>query len=141
MEENLFPKLSREIDKLGRLCGDIIRRMAGDASFDRVEQLRQLVRKMHDGDENAGREIRALLADLDEREIAVITRGFTIFLELANLAEDRRRVRVLRDRKREPPTRMRRTRRFARRSPSIIVRVCRRRPCSSMSIRCRSNSC
>ncbi|MEM8945209.1 MAG: phosphoenolpyruvate carboxylase [Planctomycetota bacterium] len=101
MAENLFPKLSREIDQLGRLCGNIIRQMAGDASFDLVEQLRKLVRNMHEGDEQASNQIRELLGGLDERQISVITRGFTIFLELSNLAEDRRRVRVLRDRTRQ----------------------------------------
>ena len=100
MNDNLFPKLRREIDKLGRLCGDTIRQMAGDDQFQLVEQLRLLVRRMHQGDETADGEIRTLLAGMDERELKVVTRGFTIFLELANLAEDRRRVRVLRDRSR-----------------------------------------
>jgi len=101
MSDNLFPQLSREIDQLGRMCGDIIRQIAGDDSFELVERLRKLVRQMHQGDETASNELRVLLAGLDERQINVITRGFTIFLELSNLAEDRRRVRVLRDRQRE----------------------------------------
>jgi len=101
MPENLFPQLSREIDQLGRLCGGIIRQMAGEESFQLVEQLRQLVRQMHQGDATASNQLHALLTKLDERQINVITRGFTIFLELSNLAEDRRRVRVLRERERE----------------------------------------
>ena len=62
MSDNLFPQLSREIDKLGRLCGDIIRQMAGDESFELVEQLRLLVRRMHQQDQTAEVEIRKLLA-------------------------------------------------------------------------------
>lgn len=101
MSEKLFPQLSREIDQLGRLCGNTISQRAGEESLAAVEQLRKLVRNMHDGDETAAEKIREMLISLDERQINVITRSFTIFLELANLAEDRRRVRVLRDRTRE----------------------------------------
>ena len=101
MNKNLFPQLSREIDQLGRLCGNIIRQMAGEDSLDLVEQMRQLVRKMHQGDAIAGEQLRQLLEKLDERQINIISRGFTIFLELANLAEDRQRVRVLRERQRK----------------------------------------
>lgn len=101
MNENHFPQLSREIDQLGRLCGNVISQMAGDANFELVEQLRQLVRQMRDGDETADAQLRSLLAGLTERQINVITRGFMIFLELSNIAEDRRRVRVLRQRRRD----------------------------------------
>lgn len=99
--ESHFPQLSREIDHLGRLCGDIIRDMAGQENFELVEQLRSLVRDLHAGDAAAETKIRKLLSSMDEHQIKVVTRGFTIFLELSNLAEDRRRVRVLRQRKRE----------------------------------------
>ncbi len=101
MPETHFPQLSREIDQLGRLCGQIISQMAGEESLALVEQLRQLVRNFHEGDEQASQQIRDLLADLNEQQIKVVSRGFTIFLELSNLAEDRRRVRVLRERQRE----------------------------------------
>ncbi len=101
MSENLFPQLSREVDQLGRLCGTTISQRGGAESFQIVEKLRKLVRRMHTGDSAASDEIRQLLAALTERELKVVTRGFTIFLELANLAEDRRRVRILRQRKRE----------------------------------------
>lgn len=101
MSDNLFPRLSREVDQLGRLCGTTISERGGTVSFEAVEKLRKLVRKMQAGDHNAADEIRQMLAGLTEREINVITRSFTIFLELANLAEDRQRVRVLRKRKRD----------------------------------------
>ena len=101
MNENLFPQLSREIDQLGRMCGSIISQMAGEPSLELVEQLRQLVRQMHQGDAAADQELRKLLSGLDEQQINVLIRGFMIFLELCNLAEDRQRVRVLRDRQRK----------------------------------------
>ena len=101
MSDNLFPRLSREVDQLGRLCGTTISERGGKESFEAVEKLRKLVRKMQAGDDDAADEIRQMLAGLTEREINVITRSFTIFLELANLAEDRQRVRVLRKRKRD----------------------------------------
>ena len=73
MDENLFPRLSREIDQLGRLCGSIITELAGKESFDLVEQLRKLVRQMHQGDESADQQLRELLQGLTERQINVLT--------------------------------------------------------------------
>jgi phosphoenolpyruvate carboxylase len=100
MSDNLFPQLSSEIGQLGHLCGAVVSQMTGEENLALVEQLRLLVRKLHQGDAAAPGEIRQLLAGLNERQIGVVTRGFTIFLELSNLAEDRQRVRVLRARER-----------------------------------------
>jgi phosphoenolpyruvate carboxylase len=93
--------LRREIDQLGRWFGDVVRRFAGDEGFELVESVRSLARQLHEGSDAAGDELRSLLAQLDERQLRVVVRAFTIFLELANLAEDRQRIRVLRRRQRD----------------------------------------
>lgn len=95
------PQLSHEIDQLGRLCGDIIQQLAGEEGFALVERVRRLAREMQRGDAKAADELDALLQKLDPQEIEVVTRSFTVFLELSNLAEDRQRVRVLRQRQRD----------------------------------------
>lgn len=94
-------RLRREIDELGRAFGDTVRRFAGDEAFDLVEQVRGLARRFCDGDETAADEIDTLLRGLTADQIRIVIRSFGTFLELANLAEDRQRVRSLRDRERE----------------------------------------
>ncbi len=90
--------LRQEIGDLGRLFGSVIEQFSGRQDFELVEQVRGLSAALRRGDLAAGEDLRALLAKLDERQIKVVIRSFTLFLELANLAEDRHRVRVLRER-------------------------------------------
>ncbi|QDT01324.1 phosphoenolpyruvate carboxylase [Adhaeretor mobilis] len=106
------PELSREIDQLGRLCGDIIKQLAGGKGFELVEQVRRLARETQragsspnptgtQSPNDAATELDELLQGLDPHQIEVVTRSFTVFLELANLAEDRQRVRVLHQRQQQ----------------------------------------
>ncbi|HYO25893.1 MAG TPA: phosphoenolpyruvate carboxylase [Lacipirellulaceae bacterium] len=101
MNENTHAPLRREIDQLGRWFGEAIQRFAGAAGFALVEQVRNLARQLREGDAAAGAELRALLRELDPARLKTVVCAFSIFLELANLAEDRQRVRVLRRRERE----------------------------------------
>ncbi|QDV73143.1 phosphoenolpyruvate carboxylase [Botrimarina mediterranea] len=94
-------RLRREIDDLGRIFGDTVRRFAGDGAFELVESVRRLARRFCDGDLAAADELDALLRGLTADQLRVLTRSFGTFLELANLAEDRQRVRSLRDRERD----------------------------------------
>lgn len=94
-------RLRREIDELGRTFGDTVRRFAGDDAFELVEQVRALARKFCDGDLAAADKLDDLLRGLSVDQLRIVVRAFGTFLELANLAEDRQRVRALRDRERE----------------------------------------
>lgn len=94
-------RLRREIDELGRTFGDTVRRFAGEEAFDLVEQVRGLARRFCDGDLAAADELDKLLRDLSADQIRIVIRSFGTFLELANLAEDRQRVRSLRDHERD----------------------------------------
>jgi len=100
METSHAP-LRREIDQLGRAFGEAIQRFAGSEGFELVEKVRTLAREFREGDDLAGERLRALLAGLDATQLKVVIRAFSLFLELANLAEDRQRVRELRRRERE----------------------------------------
>lgn len=93
-------ELRREVGQLGRLFGEVLREFAGEEAFQLVEEVRTLVRKFRENDSQAGNELRVLLASRDEAELNALIRAFTTFLELANLAEDRQRIRVLRERER-----------------------------------------
>ena len=76
---------------LGRLLGDVIRAQEGEATFDRIEAIRQAAVAVHRFGGRAHEE--RLTARLDELSLADtlrFVRGFTCFSQLANLAEDRR---------------------------------------------------
>ena len=91
-------ELRCEIDELGRMFGATITRFAGDDGLALVERVRGLARSMREGNAEAGAALKVLLAELDEAQLKVVIRGFSIFLELANLAEDRQRIRTLQQR-------------------------------------------
>lgn len=91
-------ELRREIDDLGRMFGATITQFAGDAGLDLVEQVRGLARSMREGSDQASESLKSLLAELSEEQLKVVIRSFSIFLELANLAEDRQRIRTLQQR-------------------------------------------
>ena len=98
MDEQASAALRREVDELGRTFGAVIERYAGAAGLDLVEQVRALARGLRDGDAEAGALLNDLLRKLDGRQLRLVVRSFSTFLELANLAEDRQRVRVLQER-------------------------------------------
>ena len=79
---------SREsVRLLGRQLGEIIREQHGQAAFDRVENLRRHVVHEH----REGRSAAALLRQLSHlpnRDLALLIRSFTIFSQLANIADD-----------------------------------------------------
>ncbi|MAT12288.1 MAG: phosphoenolpyruvate carboxylase [Rhodopirellula sp.] len=99
MSQSSFETLSKEVDQLGRLIGDVIREVAGDEGFELVESVRKMIRELRSGNREREEELDRVIANVDKEQIIILTRAFTIFLELSNLAEDRQRVRVLHDRK------------------------------------------
>jgi len=92
--------LRREIGFLGVFLGDTIRQFEGDAMLVKVEQLRRAAWDRRSGRAAADQRMKHLIAQLDDREIRIVIRAFTVFLDLLNLVEDRRRVHVLRERTR-----------------------------------------
>ncbi len=101
MAQSSFETLSKEVDQLGRLIGDVIREMAGDEGFELVESVRKMIRELRSGNREREGVLDDIISKVDKQQIITLTRAFTIFLELSNLAEDRQRVRVLHDRKRD----------------------------------------
>ncbi len=94
---NLQP-LREEIDRLGRLLGEVVREVAGEKHYETIEAIRHLSRAQRE--ENAGKtkSLADLIGQLDEEGLRVVIRAFSVFLDLVNLAEDRQRARVLRER-------------------------------------------
>ncbi len=86
--------LIEDIRLLGRILGDVIRDQDGAATFELVEQVRQLsVAFRRDADAQANRALKKLLQSLSGDQTVSVIRAFTYFSHLANLAEDRHHIR------------------------------------------------
>ena len=93
--------LRRDVRMLGEMLGDVIREMAGSAALECIETIRKVSRERRSGSSEAETELIDRIALLDEPTARIVTRAFSIFFDMANLAEDRHRVRVLRFREQE----------------------------------------
>ena len=84
---------------LGRLLGEVIRELEGEAAFDRIEDIRRRAvgeHRRHEGDPA----LEESLAALPLEELVLLIRAFSIFSQLANVADDHyaRRESALEDR-------------------------------------------
>jgi len=93
--------LREEISYLGELLGDTIREIAGEDSLQIVEELRRLAWDARSDQLGAESILTQSIASLRNDQLQVVIRAFSVFLDMANLAEDRERVRILRERKRK----------------------------------------
>ena len=94
--------LREDVRLLGRLLGDTLREQVGEACFEAVERVRRLSKGARRGDVAAFDELHQLLRDMPAPEALAIARAFSIFLGLANIAEQHHRVRRRRDYLRDP---------------------------------------
>ncbi len=86
--------LIEDIRLLGRLLGEVIREHEGEASYELIEQIRQLsVAYRREADQQADQALKQLLKGLSDDQAVSVIRAFTYFSHLANLAEDRHHVR------------------------------------------------
>lgn len=90
--------LRRDVRSLGILLGRVLAECGGTELFDRVERLRQdLIRQRESfqvsPETGATKDARALIARLNLHETYEITKAFSIYFELTNLAETNHRKR------------------------------------------------
>src|SRR5271170_7656334 len=72
---------------LGRLLGDVIREQHGQAVFDRIEEIRsRSVEEHRSGESDAG--LRDRLMGLSLADTLFLIRGFALFSQLVNIADD-----------------------------------------------------
>ncbi|RMH54694.1 MAG: phosphoenolpyruvate carboxylase [Deinococcus-Thermus bacterium] len=105
MEDVLFAELKREVDLLGRALGKAIRTLSGERVFALEERIRELTKALRHAPSEAGRqELLGLIQGLSLLEAEAVVRAFSTYFHLVNLAEERQRVRVNREReKRSTP--------------------------------------
>jgi phosphoenolpyruvate carboxylase len=83
------------------MLGDVILDLEGPEAFALVEEVRTLARDRRTGRHGAEAELDARIAGLDDPQASIVARAFSVFFDLVNIAEDRQRVRVLRERERD----------------------------------------
>ena len=75
------------VRQLGRLLGDVIREQHGQATFDQIEDIRaRSVEEHRRGARDEG--LSATLEGLSLSDMLLLIRGFAIFSQLANIADD-----------------------------------------------------
>lgn len=93
--------LASTVHLLGELLGDVISEQESPALFKAEEEIRSLAKSRRAGDEHAAAQLAGTIARLTPETARVIASAFTVYFDLANLAEELERVRVLRARERE----------------------------------------
>ena len=94
--------LRDDVRLLGELLGETLRAREGDAFFDRVEEVRAIAKRAHEGGRDHFDRLADLLRSLPLAAAVPVARAFSHFLTLANIAEQHHRVRRRREYAREP---------------------------------------
>ncbi len=92
--------LSATIRYLGELLGQAISEQESPALFETEERIRALAKARRAGDESAAAELAAQVAALTADQARAVASAFTLYFDLANLAEEAQRVDALRERER-----------------------------------------
>src|SRR5581483_5093897 len=103
LREDVPRRLREDVGLLGELLGRVLVEAGGAELLRDVERLRQatIAFREEPADERR-RAVMQIVADLDADRAALVARAFTVYFHLVNLAEERHRVRRLRELGREP---------------------------------------
>ncbi|PLX47485.1 MAG: phosphoenolpyruvate carboxylase [Desulfobulbaceae bacterium] len=92
--------LVQEIRKLTENLHQVLQEQEGSTLTELVEHILDLAKARRRGDEHAAEELAEIIAQLDTKCTAVVLRAINLLFDLINIAEDRHRIRMLRDRER-----------------------------------------
>ena len=90
--------LRRDVRMLGETLGTVLKQHGTPGLFDLVEEVRALAKRRREGHADADAALCARIGSLSDDQLGELIRALSCFFDLANLAEDRHRVRVLRER-------------------------------------------
>lgn len=93
--------LRHNVRYLGDMLGQVISDQVGSQAFELVEKIRLAARQRRAGNPSAEQNLSTTIANLNDAQVRTVARAFSIFFDLANISEDRQRVRVLREREQE----------------------------------------
>ena len=86
-----------DVRELGALVGDVLAAQASTEAYETVETLRNAAIDYRRGDAADRAALHEAVADLSTTREEVVARAFTTYFELINLAEERERVRAVRN--------------------------------------------
>jgi phosphoenolpyruvate carboxylase len=87
----------QDVRELGALLGDILEGQESTQAFDTVEELRTAAIEYRKGERDSRAALHRTLDRLSPENESTVARAFTTYFELINLAEERERVRVIRE--------------------------------------------
>lgn len=87
MMSELDPLLRDKVRNLGQMLGQTIAKDCGNDIYELIERIRNLSKQAHNGSDDEKAELIKLLKDLKDDELVPVARGFSQFLNLANIAE------------------------------------------------------
>jgi len=90
-------EVNQDVRELGALLGEIITEQGSESAFDIVERIRTAAIDYRRGEAADRSDIHETLDGLSPEEQDVVARAFTTYFELINLAEERQRVREIRE--------------------------------------------
>ncbi|MFB6152448.1 MAG: phosphoenolpyruvate carboxylase [Haloarculaceae archaeon] len=90
-------ELNQDVRDLGELLGDIITEQSSQEAFETIERIRTAAIDYRRGDAEDREPVHETLDRLAPEEEDVVARAFTTYFELINLAEERERVRNIRE--------------------------------------------
>lgn len=96
VEQDPHAPLRDNVRVLGEMLGATLRQQEGESLYQTVEKIRRMAVDARGRGEVAMRDLRALLASLEEGELLDVARAFSQFLNMANIAEQYHRVRLRR---------------------------------------------
>ncbi|RKF21447.1 phosphoenolpyruvate carboxylase [Alginatibacterium sediminis] len=85
--ESNSSSLSSNVSLLGQLLGKTIQAHLGEEFLSKIETIRGLAKQSRNGDDQARQELLSLLRNLSDDELLPVSRAFSQFLNLANIAE------------------------------------------------------
>ncbi len=88
----------RDLVLLGDVLAEVITELAGATALEAVEGIRRLAEQRRSASPEAEKRLAERIAAIDVETGKTIARALSIYFDLANIAEDRQRVRVLRRR-------------------------------------------
>ena len=90
--------VERDVRELGAMLGEVLEAQTSRSAFELVESVRKDAIGYRRGDVDSRDGIRRTLSELRGGEASVLARAFTTYFELVNVAEERERVRAVRER-------------------------------------------
>jgi phosphoenolpyruvate carboxylase len=96
-----LPVLEEEFEHLESLILEVVREQAGTEKHDVVSRIRTLAEARRRGLPGADDDLKRFVASTSWEDAKTIAWAYGVFLDLANVAEENHRIRVLRERERE----------------------------------------